>query len=266
MMIICRLNLILPQLYLGVASGLWKNYRDFCSESKLKHRIVIFYFFFSWKTPSLDSTGNGMDPASTSRWVFWQSRGLPWATKASLLNPSLKSSGGQCRVGFEPWLVHGAAQVWPLHPTESWTSHENRGGRISLTYGTGSTLPWSCEEALYSITSVAHTNGVRPTLRGCFLPVLYSSLSLANVGGPSKQVVLSHLLSYHKQRRLVLFRSFKCMVCMDSACGCACMARSLCSIFIVCVLHVLRSQMSWIVLPLRSLCYNFVICSEKKAK
>lgn len=160
--------------------------------------------------------------------------------------------------------MHGATQVWPLHPTGSWTSHENWGGRISLTYGTGSTLPWSCEEALYSITSVAHTNGVRPTLRGCFLTVLYLSLSPANVGGPSKQVVLSHLLSYCRQCRLVLFRSFKCMVCMDSACGCACMARSLCNIFIVCVLHVLRCQMSWIVLPLWSLCYNFVICSEKK--
>lgn len=47
--IICRSNLMLPQLYLGVTSGPWKNYWDFCSDYKLKHGKMGFFFSFFLK-------------------------------------------------------------------------------------------------------------------------------------------------------------------------------------------------------------------------
>ena len=104
---------------------------------------------------------------------------------------------------------------WHLHSVWSWTSHENRGGRISLTYGTGSTLPRSCEETLYRTASVARTNSSRPILTEGFLPLFCYCLTVTDFGGPSKEVVLSHLLSYEKQWIFLLFRSCKSLLCID---------------------------------------------------
>lgn len=94
--------------------------------------------------------------------------------------------------------------------------------------------------------------------------MLLVCLTLANFGGPREQVVLSHSLSYHTQHIFVLQRSCKHMFCIDSASVCTCMSKSLCNVLGLCVLHVLGNEQYWAVLLLWSLCYNFLICSEKK--
>lgn len=135
-------------------------------------------------------------------------------------------------------LVHGAVQGWPLRPAERWTSHEKWGGKSAsrMARQHAPMITWG------SIASVAHTHSVRPTHRGCFLPVRYLSVSLANFGGPREQVVLSHSLSYHRQHMFVLFRSCKHMLCIDSACVCTCVSKSPCNILLACPIACLGSR------------------------
>lgn len=158
-------------------------------------------------------------------------------------------------------LVHGAVRVWALHPAERWTSRENGGGRTSLTHGTGNMLPRSCEEALCSSASVAHAHSVRPTHRECFLPLCYLSDSLQQILEGQGNKSSCHICSATTGSMYLCFSDpvSTCSVCVST-----CMSKSLCNILFVCLLHVLGNEMYWAVLPLWSLCYNFLICSEKK--
>jgi len=180
------------------------------------------------------------------------------ATKASLLKLFLKSSRGQCRV--RPDLImlcrsdlSNLQRAEPVRRTEVAKSASHM-AKATRSHDHVRKPFAALHQLLAPIVSDQHTERVSSHYATC----LSHSHKFWRVKGTSCPVTSA------EQHIFVLFRSCEHLFCIESACVCTCMSKSLSNILIVCVSHVLGNEMCWAVPPLWSLCYNFLICSEKK--